>query len=230
MISLVIPTLNEEKNIQKIIKILLKIKIIKEAIFVDDNSEDRTTDYIKKYKNYKKIKLIVRSNKKRDLSKSVLDGVLQCKNNIIGVMDCDLQHHPKYFIKMFKILKKNKNCELIVASRFLNKNGRNITSLRTFFSIFFISFFHLFFKKKVSDPLSGFFLFKKDLITNYKSNFFLKGYKILFDILYNGKKNINLREIHIFFYKRRFEKSKFNFKIFILIIFQMFYSKFKVFK
>ena len=38
MISVVIPTYNEKKNIKKILVKLQQIKIISEIIFVDDNS------------------------------------------------------------------------------------------------------------------------------------------------------------------------------------------------
>ena len=49
MISVIIPTLNEKKNISLIIKKLKRIKYIGEIIFVDDNSIDGTFQEIKKY-------------------------------------------------------------------------------------------------------------------------------------------------------------------------------------
>ena len=42
MISIVIPTYNEKKNITKIINNLKKIKITNKVIFVDDYSNDET--------------------------------------------------------------------------------------------------------------------------------------------------------------------------------------------
>ena len=53
MISIVIPTFNEEKNIFLISKKLLKLKIVSEIIFVDDNSTDQTLLEIKNIKNKK---------------------------------------------------------------------------------------------------------------------------------------------------------------------------------
>ena len=53
MISVVIPTLNEKKNISKIIIKLKKINIIKEVIFVDDNSSDGTFKEICRFKKKK---------------------------------------------------------------------------------------------------------------------------------------------------------------------------------
>ena len=92
-------------------------------------------------------------------------------------------------------------------------------------AIFIINFIFGF---KSSDPLSGFFICKKYLIVKYKKNFYSKGYKILFDILYNGKKTIFCKDFSIIFKKRRFENSKFNFQIIKIFLCQMFYSKFLV--
>ena len=60
-ISVIIPTLNEKKNIFKISERLNKVKIISEVIFVDDNSTDGTFKEIKKIK-LKKFKGFLRKN------------------------------------------------------------------------------------------------------------------------------------------------------------------------
>ena len=64
MISVILPTLNEKKNILLIYKRLLKQKIISEIIFVDDNSTDETFLEIKKIKN-KKVNGYLRKAKKK---------------------------------------------------------------------------------------------------------------------------------------------------------------------
>ena len=64
MISVVIPTLNEKKNINKIANNLSKIKIISEVIFVDDNSIDGTFQQIRKLKNKIFFKAFNRKKKK----------------------------------------------------------------------------------------------------------------------------------------------------------------------
>ena len=50
MISVIIPTLNEKNNIRIITNKLNKLKIVKEIIFIDDNSLDGTFEEIKKNK------------------------------------------------------------------------------------------------------------------------------------------------------------------------------------
>ena len=228
MISVIIPTFNEKNNISKILYKLLKIKNISEIIFVDDRSTDGTFKEIKKFFTYKKVRGFVRNSKFRDLSKSVLYGVKKSKNKIILVMDCDLQHNPKYIKKMERKLNYYK-CEIVIATRFEKKNiSGNLGLLRSLLSNMAIQSINLILGKKTSDPLSGFFICKKDIITKYEKFFFKRGYKILFDIIYNGKKNLSIKHQNIVFKKRSYENSKFNFRVITLFLNQIIHTIFVV--
>ena len=224
MISVVIPTYNEKKNILKISTKLLKINTISEIIFVDDQSEDKTYEEITSLKN-KKVKAFLRKSNKKDLSKSVLLGVQKAKYENILVMDCDLQHNPKYIKKMWKKFNKY-NYDIVVANRFTKKKMiGNLGYFRSFVSLFTISLINFIFGRRVADPLSGFFLCKKNIILKYKVNFFSCGYKILFDIIYNGRNNLMIGHQNIAFNKRIYEKSKFNWGIILIFLKQMIYTK-----
>lgn len=228
MISILVPTLNEAKNIPRLINHLIKLNFQYELIIIDDNSTDNTDEVIKKFIS-KKIKFLKRKNKTRDLSKSILYGAEKAKYNYILVLDCDLQHD----ISNSNLMKKkllDGNMDVVIGSRFLKKKySGNLGILRSLFSIIFIFFINTILHKKSSDPLSGFFICKKQLLVKYKKNFYLKGYKILFDIIYNGKKNIILEDIQIKFKKRLYGKSKLNFKIVKIFINQFIYTFFQTF-
>ncbi len=227
MLSVIIPTLNEKKNILKLSDKLSKIGFIAEVIFIDDNSNDGTFKEIRKVK-HKKIKGYLRKGVSKDLSKSVLMGVQKSKYQNILVMDGDMQHDSRYIITMWKSFNRSK-FDLIIASRFSNKKlVGNLGFLRSAISHIAISFINFFFGKKTTDPLSGFFICKKKIITNYKKNFFSRGYKILFDILYNSKNDLKIKDINITFKKRYFEKSKFNSRIILLFFMQILFTKFVV--
>lgn len=224
MISVIIPTLNEKKNVGILAKKLSRIKFISEIIFVDDNSKDGTFKEIKKISNKKKIKGFQRK-KLRDLSKSVIYGASKSKKNNLLIMDCDLQHDTDYIYKMWNKFKSS-DVDLIVASRFTEKSVYgNLGFLRSIISKFAIFIINFILGKKTSDPLSGFFLCKKELILKYKYQFYAQGYKILFDILYNGQKNITVLDQPITFKKRKYEKSKFSLRIIRLFFYQILYTK-----
>lgn len=225
MISIIIPTYNEKKNISKILNILKKIKMTYEVVFVDDQSEDGTYNEIIKYKS-KKIVGYLRKSLKKDLSKSVLFGIKKAKYSNILVMDCDLQHNPKYIFKMWNKYKLN-NFDIIIANRFYKqKIIGNLGSVRSFISLSSIKLINIIFGEKTQDPLSGFFLCKKNKILKFEKTFFLNGYKILFDIIYNGDQNLKIGQQDIIFKRRKFEKSKFNLRIIVIFLRQMIYTKF----
>ena len=160
MISIIVPTLNESENIPKFLKNLIKIRFKYELIFVDDNSWDNTQNIIKKIKN-KRIKFILRKDKIRDLSKSVMLGIENSKYNYVLVLDCDLQHDIKNANKMVNTLLK-KNLDLVIGSRFLKtKYSGNLGFFRSLFSVFFIILINFLFKKKQVIHCQVFFYVKK---------------------------------------------------------------------
>ena len=139
-LSLIIPILNEEKNIipltKKIIQNLKKIKY--EIIFVDDGSIDNSHFKLKALKKkYKFFRPILR-NKKKDLTQSCFDGIRRSKFENILVMDGDLQHDPKYIPQMLKEF--NKGQDIVIGARKLT-SGKNkgLSETRRFASIFLIS-------------------------------------------------------------------------------------------
>ena len=71
--------------------------------------------------------------------------------------------------------------------------------------------------------MSGFFVIKKKIFIENEKNLYLKGFKILFDVIYSTKKNLRIQDYKIKFISRKNNKSKMNLKILlhiILIIFQ----------
>ena len=93
-------------------------------------------------------------------------------------MDADLQHDPKYIPKMFKIF-INKKKDLVIGARKLTEGkNKGLSEIRRFASVILIFFFKIF-NIKTSDPMSGFFLFKKKFIMKIKNFILAKDLKYL---------------------------------------------------
>ena len=218
-LSLVIPILNEEKNIipltKKIIQNLKRIKY--EIIFVDDSSIDDSRIKLKSLKKkYKFFKPLLR-NKKKDLTQSCFDGIRRSKFQNILIMDGDLQHDPKYIKKMFKIYKKF-DLDIVIGSRkLLSGKNQGLSELRRFSSIILIYFFRIF-KIKTNDPMSGFFIFRKEIYDKNKNFFFGKGFKILADFLINSKQNLQTKDVIINFNRRYNSESKMSLRVLFILI------------
>ncbi|ETA70711.1 glycosyltransferase [Candidatus Pelagibacter ubique] len=217
-ISVVIPALNEEKNIKpltlKIIKVLKKNKF--EIIFVDDSSTDQSKKILlalsKKYKFFKPIF----RKKSRDLTQSCFDGIKRSKYKNILILDADLQHDPKYIPQIFKEFNKGKDI-VIGARKLTSGKNKGLSETRRFASVFLIFLFKVF-DIQTKDPMSGFFLFKKDIYLKNKSRFFGKGFKILADLLINSKAKLKTKDVFIDFNRRYESESKMNIKILLILI------------
>ena len=225
--SIIIPTFNEKNNISLLVsKIRSSLKKYKyEIIIVDDSSTDGSENILLKLnKKNKNVKIIFRKNKTRDLSKSCRDGFEISRFVNLIVMDGDLQHNPKYIPKMIKAYEKY-NCDFVVGARDLIKNRvKSLSIFRQSASFIIIKFFELFFGKKTIDPMSGFFLFKKKIYKKNKRKLFLKGFKILADLIYS-EKNLFIKDVIIKFDYRKKGKSKLNLNI-LLILLQFILFKF----
>jgi dolichol-phosphate mannosyltransferase len=222
--SIILPVLNEEKNIEKLIFLISKYLkgYIFEIIFIDDNSSDKTREVIQKYIS-KKIKYILRTSN-HDLTLSCFLGIQKSKYKNIIIMDSDLQHDPKYLPKMVNLyfLKK---LDFVVAVRNFNED-QELGAIRTFSSIFLSYIFNYFLGHRVSDPMSGFFMFKKSIYYKYRHHLFGKGWKILADLIYNKEKFL-IKELRIKFLRRSENKSKMNLKVLINVI-RLFLFKYRI--
>lgn len=218
-LSIIIPVLNEEKNIKPLTyRIKKSLKNHKfEIIFVDDSSTDDSQKTLKELKNkYKFFRPIFR-NKKKDLTKSCFEGIENSKFKNILIMDGDLQHDPKYILKMIAKL-KSKNLDLVIGARKLfHKKNKGLSETRRFASIILIYLFKVFNIRTV-DPMSGYFLFKKEIYYNNKKNFFGKGFKILADLLINCNPKLKTSDVFIDFKRRYKNTSKMNSKILLILI------------
>ncbi len=228
-ISIIIPILNEKNNILKLIYELKKklIGVYYEVIFVDDNSDDGSIKILKKIKLIdQRFKYILHKGE-RDLTQSCFQGIRKAKYNLIVIMDGDLQHNPVYIKKLIKKLLSDKS-DLVIASRNFEKNQtKSLSLIRITFSRFLIFLLKLISGKNYTDPMSGFFLFKKEIYFDNRKLFFGKGYKILADFIYNVP-NLKISEVIINFRSRKQGSSKMNLKILFLLIIFMIFKLFRI--
>ena len=114
-ILVIIPVLNEVKNINPIVKKLRKNNKF-DVLFIDDNSTDGTVQNIlKEKKKYKRI-FLIRRPKKLGIGSAHKDGLkwgYKKKYSIIITMDCDGTHNPIYINRMIKLLFSQKIAQTV---------------------------------------------------------------------------------------------------------------------
>jgi dolichol-phosphate mannosyltransferase len=93
MLSIIIPTINEEKNITTTLALLSEVfkNIIFEIIIVDDKSSDKTVSEIKKFQNKSNLSIKILINKyPRGLGNALLLGYNLSNNKFVMFLDADL--------------------------------------------------------------------------------------------------------------------------------------------
>ena len=178
--SVILPTLNENGHIFRLISSIEKIfksrNKIYEIIVVDDNSTDGTINTVKSMtKSNKNLKLEIRNNLKKNLAESINLGVKLSRYENIIWMDADFQHPPKY-INEFMI--KSKFYDVVVCSRFLKKSERYFKDkkldkdINENQSYMFNKLCKFFLYKDFTDYTSGYICIKRKMFNNFK----LKGF------------------------------------------------------
>ena len=207
-ISIVIPTYNEAENVPVLVRrIHNSLKSNYKIIIVDDNSPDNTAKIANELGKKYSIKVVNRKGEP-DLSQAVMDGFKAAKSKYVCVMDADLSHPPELITDFLELIKDEK-VDIVVGSRLIEGGGvenwpfhrKLISKIATLWARPLT---------KVKDPMSGFFLFKKQMIKNVKLT--PKGYKILFEMLVKSNCK-NFVEIPYTFRDRVAGKTKLGSKV-----------------
>lgn len=229
-VSIIIPTLNESLNLEILVsKINQYLKNnIYEIIIIDDNSADGTKEVLLKLKKKKRNLRFYIRRKKPDLSQSCILGFKKSKFDNIIVMDGDLQHDPKYLPRMINMFFLRNN-DFLIATR--NFKKQLIDQPRFILSFILVKIINILLGYRTSDPMSGFFIFKKSIYLRNKSRIYGFGFKILLDLLYAKRDLLLIKNFPFKFNNRKYHKSKMNIKIlYVLVKMIMHYSVKKIFK
>ena len=181
-----------------------------EAIVVDDNSPDGTGKVVEDYINDSQNKSgysinVLHRNAKSGLSSAILDGIQHSSGETIVVMDSDFSHPPKLIPQLVEEIRTS-DYDIVIASRYTD--GGEVSGWST--------------KRKLiskgatgiakaglgvneSDPMSGFFAFKRKILEGIK--FDAIGYKMLLEILVKTK-GAKVKEIPYTFTDRTRGSSK----------------------
>jgi len=186
-VSIIVPSYNERDNVRPL---LTRIHAALagydyEVIVVDDNSQDGTIDIVNSLAGEFPVRLLVRTEE-RGLSTAVIHGIRHAGGSIIGVMDADLQHPPEKLPDLVKAIESG--ADMAFGSRYVPGGGvPHWSTLRKIISRGASLIAHVLLPavRRVKDPMSGFFMFRRDRVDPDV----LKpiGYKIAMEILLLGR-------------------------------------------
>jgi len=212
-VSIIIPTYNESENIIQVLKSIgehIPKDIATEAIVVDDNSPDGTGKIVEDYMSDAHNEIgytieVIHRQTKSGLSSAILDGIQHSTGETVVIMDSDFSHPPKIIPQLIEEI-KNSKCDIVIASRFVPGGTINGWSTkRKLISKTAKGIAKAGLGVNESDPMSGFFAFKRKILDGIK--FDAIGYKMLLEILVKTK-GAKVKEIPYTFTDRTRGSSK----------------------
>lgn len=207
----VVPTFNERDNIapllQKLAEALAGIRW--EAVVVDDDSTDGTVGALQQACREDPRVRSVRRLGRRGLASAVVEGIQTSFAPFIAVMDADMQHDERLLAPMLELLRRDE-ADLVVGSRYAADGGVGTWDKRRHrMSLVATQLSRLVLKgRDLTDPMSGFFMLKREVFDAAVRGLSLEGYKILLDLVASSPASLRVKEVPYVFGARRHGESK----------------------
>lgn len=209
-VSIVVPTFNEAPNVQELLRRLEATlgPVGWEVIFVDDDSPDGTAAMIRDIGRMDHRVRCLRRIGRRGLSSACIEGMLASSAPVIAVMDADLQHDEAILPRMLAAIDHD-GAEVVVATRYAKEGSTGEWSgRRKAMSELATAASRIVLKQHVSDPMSGFFMIKREVLESTVHGLSGLGFKILVDMLATAKTPLRMVEVPYRFRERSAGESK----------------------
>src|SRR6202043_2923256 len=209
-LSVIVPTFNERDNVTTLFRRLEKTLagIGWEVIFVDDNSPDGTWDVVRSLARQDLRVRCVRRIGRRGLSGACIEGILASSAPCVAVIDADLQHDETQLPKMLALLQGGE-ADLVVGSRYIEGGSADsFDSKRAGASQLATEVAKRVLRVKIADPMSGFFMIRRDRFEQLAPQLSTQGFKILLDIVATARGDLRVKEIPYTFSSRLHGESK----------------------
>jgi dolichol-phosphate mannosyltransferase len=209
-LSVIVPTFNERDNVTVLYRRLeaTLANVAWEVVFVDDNSPDGTWDVVRALAQQDSRVRCVRRIGRRGLSGACIEGILASSAPFVAVIDADLQHDETQLPKMLLLLASDE-ADLVVGSRYIegyktegfNKQRAGASALATEFARKML-------RVEIADPMSGFFMVRRDRFEELAPKLSVHGFKILLDVVASSNGTLRAVEIPYTFGERQHGESK----------------------
>ena len=208
-LAIVVPTYNESANIAALVDAVAAAlpDVAWEIVFVDDNSPDGTAAAARALALADtRVRCVHRYNR-RGLSSACVEGIMATAAPFIAVMDADHQHDETILPRMLSELKAG--ADIVVGSRYATGGGMgDWHARRQAMSRFATKLANRFTGSAVSDPMSGFFMLKREVFLDALPRLSTIGFKILLDIAASSPRTLRFAEVPYEFRNRLAGESK----------------------
>ena len=213
-LCVVIPTFNEAGNVAVLVERLSHVLqgLVWELVFVDDDSKDGTAGVLQAIALCDSRVRVIRRVGRRGLSSACIEGMLASPAPYLAVMDADLQHDENCLPLMFQAL--DEGFDLAVGTRYMAGGGTGDWSAqRLNISKAATSLTQKLLNIELNDPMSGFFMIRRQVLDDAVYRLSSIGFKILVDLVASSPKPWRVKEIPFQFGLRVAGESKLDSRV-----------------
>ena len=211
-LSVIVPTFNERENIRPLVALLDRaLRGIRwEVVFVDDDSPDGTAREVRALGRERSDVRVIHRIGRRGLAGACIEGILSSVAPVVAVMDADLQHDETKLAEMFARMRNDPELDLVIGSRNAEcgSAGAGLSALRKKGSDLATGLARRALRITASDPMSGFFMVRRQSFNTVVLDLQQQGFKILADMLSASRGRWKVAEIGYTFRERRHGTSK----------------------
>jgi dolichol-phosphate mannosyltransferase len=185
LLAVVVPTYNERDNVavlyERVGQVLAGVPF--EFIVVDDNSPDGTAEVVRDMARHNPNVRCIHRIGRRGLSSACIEGILATSAPFFAVIDADLQHDEAILPAM--LAKAQAGDDVVVGTRYSGGGGvgAGFSASREAGSRLATRLSGVLTGESLSDPMSGFFLMRREVFEEVAPTLSRDGFKILLDII-----------------------------------------------
>lgn len=164
----IIPAYNEEKSIVKTVQDICEHAPEFDYVIINDCSTDRTLSVCRKHHLH-----VLNLPVNLGIGGAVQTGFLYAYKNGYDYavqFDGDGQHDAQYLQKMRDYMIEQ-NADMLIGSRFLEKEGFQSTGMRRFGIRYFSALIKFLTGQKITDPTSGMRMINRDILAMYSESY-----------------------------------------------------------
>ncbi len=211
-LTVVVPCYNERDNVAPMVEKLESALdgITWEVVFVDDDSPDGTADAVRALAAQKPYVRLLHRIGRRGLAGACIEGILSSTAPLAAVIDGDLQHDETKLAEMLACFRKDPALDLAIGSRNVEggSSGTGLSSVRKWGSDLATTLAKKMLRITASDPMSGFFMVRRESFNAIVLGLQTQGFKILADMLSASKGKWKICEVPYTFRERQHGESK----------------------
>src|SRR5215469_13377567 len=209
-LSIIVPTFNERENVAELIRRLDQclMSCSWEVIFVDDDSPDGTADFVRQLAQRDfRVRCLQRIGR-RGLSSACIEGMLAASAPYLAVIDGDLQQDETLLLPMLQTLRAGQE-DVVIGSRYMSGGGVGTWDLsRTRMCRYATGLSRAIVRAELKDPMSGFFMIRREAFSAAVRNLSEIGFKILLDLFASSPQPLRFKELPYEFRPRQAGESK----------------------